>query len=130
MIENIPQQQRDHIVRVLKDNDGDYEQTARELVIPPALVREVDIIENKRFNATPSGRGRPELQKYIVAIAKMHEPWNNRTKEIREARAAYEAGTHEMCQGRDGLNKILYLIPRKRKVKPRKYFSRSLEVVE
>jgi hypothetical protein len=58
------------------------------------------------------GRGRPELEQFIAATKNVNDPWDNSKPELRQARARYEAGTHEMCQGRDGDTIILYSIPR------------------
>lgn len=66
----------------------------------------------ERKTAVYGGRGRPELEQYIAASKHANEPWNNSSPELRMARARYEAGTHEMCQGRDGDTILLYTIPR------------------
>lgn len=72
------------------------------------------------------GDGRPELVKYTVAKKRAYQVWDNEDKAIEKARADYEAGTHEMCTGRDGSWLILYSIPRQ-KASPRpNYF--ALEV--
>lgn len=64
------------------------------------------------------GLGRPELQKYTVARKRAYQTWDNDDSKVAKARADYEAGTHEMCTGRDGNWLILYSIPRQ-KVEPR-----------
>lgn len=60
------------------------------------------------------GMGRPELQGFIVSRKRPWEAWDNANEPVAGARAAYEAGTHEMATGRDGDWLILYLIPRKK----------------
>ena len=58
------------------------------------------------------GRGRPELEQYIVATKNADESWPIDSEELAVCRAQFEAGTHEMCQGRDGDTIIQYSIPR------------------
>ncbi len=57
------------------------------------------------------GNGRPELLEFFVARKRAHVAWDNTIPEIAAARAAYEAGTHDMVTGRDGDWLILYSIP-------------------
>lgn len=64
------------------------------------------------------GYGRPELRDFAVGRKRAHEVWNNDDPMIAVARAAYEAGTHDMMTGRDGDWLILYSVPQ-RKVTPR-----------
>ena len=66
----------------------------------------------ERKTSLYGGRGRPELEKFIVATKASDEQWNNNAPELQQCRARYEAGTHEMCQGRDGDTILLYSIPR------------------
>jgi hypothetical protein len=66
----------------------------------------------ERKTALYGGRGRPELEQYIAATKHASEPWDNTSAELRQARSRYEAGSHEMCQGRDGDTILLYTIPR------------------
>jgi hypothetical protein len=61
------------------------------------------------------GEGRPELRDHLVARRRAGErEWDNTDPAIAGARAAYEAGTVEMCTGRDGNWLLLYAIPRRR----------------
>lgn len=81
------------------------------------LDRVYSAIGNEKLSVkhTPTvygGRGRPELEKFIVALKHVNEPWDNSSEELRKARQRFEAGTHEMCQGRDGDTIIQYSIPR------------------
>lgn len=82
----------------------------------PALLRALTPI------AELDGYGRPELRPYLIARRTKHEPWDNQAT-IASAREEYDAGTIEMCQGRDGDFLLLYRIPRKVPAKPRAYFS-------
>ena len=83
---------------------------------------------SKRFTQTAPDRepelGRAELRKYIIAHTRADRGWSIFQQTILEdARKKYDAGTHEMCQGRDGRIIIQYLIPRLIPTKPRRYFS-------
>lgn len=101
--------------------------TARALKITLDRVTSVVGQENFHVDRQPprfGGRGRPELEKFIMATKNANEPWDNNLSELRQARARYEAGTHEMCSGRDGDNIILYCIPRA-VVEPRLGYFRS-----
>ena len=84
---------------------------------------EIDCKYNGAFNYTEEGKGQPHLQKYIVAITNVTVSWDNNNPDIKKARENYENGTHEMCTGRDGMNLILYSIPRKQKTYRKPYFS-------
>lgn len=79
------------------------------------------------------GRGRrppvdlgqnPNLRRYIISSRHAQHPvWPKADqKKIDDARAKYEAGTHEMCQGRDRNWFVLYCIPRKQRAGARKFF--------
>jgi hypothetical protein len=72
----------------------------------------------------PADLGRPEMRQYTISIRHADSPtWPviDQTK-IEAARAKYEAGTHEICQGRDRNFFSLYLIPRKVRCGARKFF--------
>lgn len=82
-----------------------------------SLDRVTSVVGEKNFHvekrpAQYGGRGRPEVEKFIVMTKDGNEAWNNTSSEIEAARKEYEAGTHEMTQGRDGDTIILYSIPR------------------
>ena len=63
--------------------------------------------------------GRPELRQYAIAIRRAFEFWPAEYDDaIAAARLAYDAGTHVMCQGRDGPYIIQYLIPRQKRLEP------------
>jgi len=89
--------------------------TARQLGVSLDRVSRVVGKTNFHVEKQPAkygGRGRPELEKYIVATKHGNDGWDHAMPELRQARQRYEAGTHEMCQGRDGDTIIQYLIPR------------------
>jgi hypothetical protein len=79
---------------------------------------------NPRRRQPPANIGNPKLQNRIVSIRHCETPdWPLAdTDKIKRARQLYDDGTHEMCQGREGEWFILYLIPRKVRTAPRKYF--------
>lgn len=72
------------------------------------------IIRQEQFG----GHGQPELAPFTVGRKKAWEVWDNNIPSISQARADYEAGTHDMVTGRDGDWLILYSIPQA-KVTPR-----------
>jgi hypothetical protein len=124
---NIDEKKKQLILQTLKDtkeSNGSYSKTVRKLSIPTPVVEYVDVVENKRFNYTPEGRGRELLQKYIIAIKDVRngEDWDNDSQEISEARKAYDDGRIEMATGRDGFNLILYAIPRVEQAIRKPYF--------
>ena len=66
--------------------------------------------------------GREELRRHIVAVKQSFRAWPDKyDAALSIASKLYEAGTHEMCQGREGATIIQYLIPRKRPVGPRPF---------
>lgn len=77
-----------------------------------------------RRRAPPADLGQPYYRKHIVSIRHCETPvWPSADMEkINRARNDYEAGTHEMCQGRDRNWFVLYSIPRKKRCGPRKFF--------
>lgn len=61
--------------------------------------------------------------KYIVSIRHCDGAWPSEDQDkIDKARADYEAGSHEMCQGRDRGWFVLFSIPRKKRCGARKFF--------
>ena len=105
----------------LKSSNGDVRKAARRLGF------NVQAAEARFSETTPSefeNLGRPELRKYIVAYRHVARDWPYDMREaLRNARRKFDAGTHEMCQGREGAIIIQYLIPRMVPCKPRKFFS-------
>lgn len=130
-MKNYTEAERRQIVQTLNECKGNYEIAARKLGINPSVVRWADVVVNKKFNATQDGRGRPELRAYIVAIRDIDATptWDNSDPKIAKARQDYDDGKIEMVTGRDGMNLILYAIPR-REVEVRKpYFKPTLQLV-
>ncbi|MGN6819304.1 MAG: hypothetical protein ACTHJR_11610 [Sphingomonas sp.] len=79
------------------------------------------------FEQRWGGDGRPELRPYVVAKRQANDSsWDNTLPEIAQARQDYEAGTHEMCTGRDGSVLILYSIPRRTRDPRPDYFKPEL----
>ena len=80
-----------------------------------------------RRRVPPPGTGhRPgwPSPRFIVAIRHCDGPWlNEDQKGISKARDDYEAGTHEMCTGRQGDWFILFSVPRKKRCGARKFFT-------
>jgi hypothetical protein len=68
------------------------------------------------------GHGRPELRDMLVARKLAHDVWNNDDPAIAGARAAYEAGSHDMATGRDGQWLLLYSIPQRKPTPRPDYF--------
>jgi hypothetical protein len=115
------------VIRIYQQTRRSPFKTARQVGVP---VQDVfDIVARNKEQLESSGErfggeGRPDIKPYTVARRRVAERgWDNSLPEIIQARAEYEAGTHEMATGRDGAWLILYSIPRARKVAPRKgYF--------
>lgn len=80
--------------------------------------------ESPSRRAPPDALGNPNLRKYIISIRHAeHSTWPKKNQRaIEDARLAYEAGTHTMCQGRDRDWFIQYLIPLRVRVAPRQFF--------
>lgn len=95
---------------------------ARKLGIDIRHILPIADEEAQYFNAAYEqkydGWGRPELQQFAVGRKLASTPWDNEDPAIAKAREDYEAGTHDMINGRDGAWIILYSIPQK-KVTPR-----------
>lgn len=73
------------------------------------------------------GYGDPSKRQYLVARSLAKETWDNDRPEVTEARAKYEAGTHDLATGRDGPWVLLYAFP-KAVVTPRPgYFTPTIE---
>ena len=64
------------------------------------------------------------LRDYVVAVRKIdHGAWPKQYQAIlMDARTKYNAGTHEMVQGRGDGVVFQYCIPRKEPTAPRRYF--------
>lgn len=73
------------------------------------------------------GFGDPEKKKYLVARNLATHSWDNGRPEIADARAKYEAGTHELAIGRDGPYLLMYLFPRAVNQPRPNYFTPTVE---
>ena len=73
------------------------------------------------------GWGDPEKEKFLVARSLATEVWDNNRPEVADARAKFEAGTHDMATGRDGPYVLLYLFPRAVKSPRPDYFTPKFE---
>jgi hypothetical protein len=74
------------------------------------------------------GDGRPDLRPYFVAKARCADRWDNDDPAIAAARAAYEAGTHDMQTHRDGAFKFLVLRKQKRVTPRPNYFRPEVQL--
>lgn len=108
------EEQKQLVIDTLRENKGDISRTAHQLGMSEAQISWVDVIVNKKLTYI-EGKGRAELQPYIVAIRdKRFEPlWDNTNPKIAKARDLYDEGKVEMVTGVDGNNIILYAIPRR-----------------
>lgn len=124
-----PEQEKE-ILAVLASYHGNTERAAKKLLIPERTIQGVEMRHTGKYGYTPEGRGRKELQKYIVAIRDVTKigSWD-KCDRIAEARRRYDAGDIEMATGRDGFNLILYAIPRREKALGRKPYFTKLELV-
>lgn len=116
--------QKQLVLESLSKNKGSVIRTAKHLGMTPAEVRLIDIVANGKFNYTPEGRGRLELQPYIIAVRDRNETatWDNTDPKIIKAREYYDQGLVELTTGVDGMNLILYAIPREKKKERETYF--------
>jgi len=73
------------------------------------------------------GYGKPSLRENLVARSLASEVWDNERPEVADARAKYEAGTHDMATGRDGPYVLLYLFARGVKSPRPDYFTPTIE---
>lgn len=108
------EEQKQLVLDTLRENKGDIQSTARQLGMSESQVNWVDVIVNGKLTYI-EGKGRAELQPYIVAIRdKRFEPlWDNDNPKISKARDLYDEGKVEIVTGNDGNNVILYAIPRR-----------------
>lgn len=129
-------EERKEILRTLIETKGDYNKTCHKLGVPLAIVRWVDIVENKKFSATEEDLGKPELIAYIVAVkypvvgSKDFGPWDNSDQAIIEARRLYDKGVVELVTRKTSRTMILYALPRRVPVIRDKYFVLKLEEEE
>lgn len=108
------EEQKQLVLDTLRSNKGDVTRTAHQLGMSEAQIGWVDVIANGKLKYI-EGKGRAELQPYIIAIRdKRYEPlWDNSNPKIAKARDLYDEGKVEIVTGTDGFNVILYAIPRR-----------------
>lgn len=134
-----PAQYSEQARQLLREHGGDVSKVAASLNVSApraALLVERELIAPEGptyvddYWQRPAELGRPKLTKFIVSSRHINEiGWPKVDRRLIEtARRNYEAGTHEMCSGRDGQWIILYSIPRKKKVAPRTWFTASRHV--
>jgi hypothetical protein len=91
--------------------------TARKFDVQVDYVSE--LVKSQKVEELPDvstcsfeGFGDPNKKKFLVARNLAKESWDNGRPEVADARAKYEAGTHDMATGRDGPWLLLYSFPR------------------
>ena len=132
MLSNIPEEKINKIVNLLDAHKGDYTKVAKAANVGKILVYHVDVVHNKRFNRTEKGLGPENLQKYIIATREADDGigWNNDDPKIKKARELYDEGVIEMATGRDGMNLLLYAIPRQFKDEGREPYFYPVEELQ
>lgn len=67
--------------------------------------------------------GRPHLREFIVSVRHCHTNWPEEDRAaLQKARQHFDAGTHQMVQGRDGQWIIQYCWPKTQPTTPDPYF--------
>jgi hypothetical protein len=113
----------ERVVRELyEQHGGDVGRVAQHLGLgvyaPPP-------VNYSRRRTPPADVGKATLRKFMVSVRHVDSPlWPSEDEgKIEQARSDYEAGSHEMCQGRDLRGWFcLYSIPRKKRAGARKFF--------
>lgn len=113
------------IKAIYDEAGGDMRVVAQRLGVPYETLVQPEESPVVRRRYPPSQVGNPDLKDRIVSIRHADNPhWPTEDADkITLAKLRYEAGTHEMCQGRDKDWFILYSIPRKVPCAPRKYLA-------
>lgn len=116
------------ILKNLEKYKGNSKRVATKLGISERAVITLDIMKNKKYNYTAEGLGPKHLQQYIIGVRSTFsdQGWGKSSKII-EARKLYDQGLVEIATGRDGMNFILYAIPRREKINRKPYFSKTVE---
>lgn len=76
-------------------------------VIGETVVHDVPDSSTCKFE----GFGDPDKQRFLVARSIAKGSWDNDEPEVADARAKFEAGTHNMAIGRDGPWLLMYSFP-------------------
>lgn len=113
--------------KLYDQHGGDRDAVATALGISPEELSER--VQPAPFNMTrrrqpPADLGHYYFRKYIVSYRHAdHAVWpKDDEAAIEEARAKYEAGTHELCQQRDRNWFVLFCVPRVKRTGARKFF--------
>jgi hypothetical protein len=127
-------QQLKTTIEIFKHPDGSLDKLAQALdVSMQRATRLVEVAQQSfcfgrytflKYRTPPPSLGNPALVKHIISVRHVSESgWPLRDyDQIERARELYDAGTHEMCQGRSGSWIIQYLWKRRRPTKPRHFF--------
>lgn len=112
---------------VYNENDGDPIKVAAALGLEPSeLAARLTLapVPVTRRRKPPADIGKDYFRQFIVSVRHAEHPlWpKDDEAKIEEARAKYEAGTHDICQGRDRDWFVLYCVPLKKRVGARKFF--------
>lgn len=106
--------------------------TARKFDVTVEYVNSV--VQSQVVEQTPDmstcefeGFGDPEKKRFLVARSLAAGSWDNKRPEVADARAKFEAGTHNMATGRDGPYLLLYLFPRAVPQPRPNYFTPTVE---
>ncbi|MBD9544226.1 hypothetical protein IB276_32805 [Ensifer sp. ENS04] len=124
----------------LKRTNGNFSKVARALGVDYFALKDRQNRLNSQTRATgihPAAGpipdditvlGRAGFQQNVVAVKRQGDSWPERfSAAIADARAKYDAGTHEMFQTSDNGWVIQYLIPRLKSAGRRQFFSSLTE---
>lgn len=117
---------------VYDENGGDATRIAAALGIDKIeLAERVTLPPSsgyRRRRQPPADLGKDYFRQHIVSARHTdHSTWPSEDEvKIEEARAKYEAGTHDICQGRDRNWFVLYCVPLQTRVGARKFFRLDL----
>lgn len=115
----------DEVLRLYRQNTQRFSPFKVSKALGVSISEVLAVVENNRELLTQGtevhgGMGRPDIQPFLVARKKgIGAQWDNNSPAIADARAQYEAGTHEMMTGRDGPWQLLYSFPREVPAAPR-----------
>ncbi len=114
----------EELQRLHEEYGGDVSKIAAELGLQYDTTVATAPKTRQRRLQRPDDLGRESLRKYIISARHASfSTWPSQDwDKIETARAGYEAGTHEMVQGRDRDWFIQYSIPRKVRTGARKFF--------
>lgn len=127
---------QEEIRKLYEKHSGDPEAIARELNIDPEMLSGLSQLPTSTSQyhfhylierVPPNDLGPESLRRFIISTRHVYDPeWPRKDIEvIKAARLKYDAGTHEIFQGRDPRRwVILYCKPRRKpEYKRRPYFT-------